>query len=495
MKKSIIGLLIIVLGISGYYFLLNGNKKNEKEVKDNKVIVIPVRETEFKNSITADGKVELKNEEEIFINKALRVEKVNFEEDDTVKAGDILITFDEEERNDLIREIESKKIQIKEQNLIIENNKFETSNIDIESQKLEMENIKKDIENIKNNLILAKLSLENLNKELEDAKKEYEVNKELFEIEGVTITELNNSKNTVNSLSESIKQKENEINSYKKELIQKNDEYELSNKKLIKLQYDYKKAETVRKNTIKEANYAIQRLELDIATLEEDLEKTVKYIASPVDGTITENNATENFMASTDTYLMKIADINSQIITAEVSAEDIDNVKVGQDVIITFNDKKTLGKVSKISSVATTVSGNGYEDVYVEIEVTYDSKTAGFRPGYSVELEIVTSKIENAKVVSSFAIKKDGKNNYVLVYNNGEAQRKNIKIIEKTKKISVIEGLEIGDKVIVNSANIKAGDKVVLTDKIISEIPKNTSQDDNEEPGPGPGLGGGKRPN
>ncbi|MDN5304304.1 MAG: HlyD family secretion protein [Fusobacteriaceae bacterium] len=495
MKKGIIGLIIIALGISGY-FLLNGSKKNEEEIKDNKVIVRPVRETEFKNSITVDGTVELKNEEEIFVNKALRVEKVNFEEDDTVKAGDILITFDEEERNDLLREIESKKIQIKEQELIIENNQFETSKIDIENQKIEIASLKKDIEDIENNIVLANLSLENLKKEYEDAKKEYEVNKKLFEIEGVTITELNNSENTVNSLMESIKQKENEIKSYKKELIQKNDELELSNKKLIKLQYDYDKAELVRKNTIKEAEYAIQKLKLEIETLEEDLEKTVKYVTSPVDGTVTEVNASENFMASTDTELMKIADINSQIITAQVSAEDIDNVKVGQDVIITFNDKKIPGKVSKISSVATTVSGNGYQDVYVEIEVTYDSKSAGFRPGYSVSLDIVTSEIENAKVISSFAIKKDGKSSYVLIYNNGVAERKDIKIVESTKKISVVDGLDVGDKVIVNSTKIKAGDKVVIADKIVSDIPTNTTEDNGPgEGGPGPGAGGGRRPN
>lgn len=53
-------------------------------------------------------------------------------------------------------------------------------------------------------------------------------------------------------------------------------------------------------------------------------------------------------------------------------------------------------------------------------------------------------------VLTEQAIQKDGEQEYVYLYDNGVAKRKNIKRVKKGFQWIVQEGLSIGDKVIAN---------------------------------------------
>ena len=101
-KKIIIASLIAVFLIAG--IVLIQNKKQSKKI-DNKYFSYEVGTNTFESYIEADGSVKSDNTKKIYVQQSLQVEKVLVKLGDYVKKGQILLTFNSSDRDEVIRNI------------------------------------------------------------------------------------------------------------------------------------------------------------------------------------------------------------------------------------------------------------------------------------------------------------------------------------------------------------------------------------------------------
>ncbi len=467
--KKIILLIVIILAGLGTYQYIQTKKSNEKEIKQ--VVVENLKKENLHSSIEAEGTVEVTNEVDIYVSKSQRIDKVYFEEGDEVKKGEMLISFDPEERNDIKREIEKKKIEIENEKINLQEYRFEISKISLENKKREIESINVENEKLEKELTISENEKLLIEKEYKNKVYDYNVKKELFDIEGISISELNEAEEKANQLEKELERKKWEIEKAKIDISENLKQKKLLIRQEHDMEKDYRENEKKRLNNISRAKNNIKRLEIEIQGLEENLEKTYKKVLSPVSGTLIEVNAEDNFRVNLEESLMKIADIESQVIKANISSYDIKHVKKGQKVLISSDalsaDKKIQGKVKKISSIAKVESGSGYEDVVVEVEIEYDAENSGLVPGYKVELNIITKEKENVLTVPSFSIVKEKNISYIFaVESDMRVKKYEIKTGMNNDTKTEVKNLEEGMRIVSNPMELKENDIVKIVDKI-----------------------------
>ena len=110
-KKIIIASLIAVFLIAG--IVLIQNKKQSKKI-DNKYFSYEVGTNTFESYIEADGSVKSDNTKKIYVQQSLQVDKVLVKLGDYVKKGQVLLTFNSSDRDEVIRNIAKENANLAE---------------------------------------------------------------------------------------------------------------------------------------------------------------------------------------------------------------------------------------------------------------------------------------------------------------------------------------------------------------------------------------------
>ena len=153
MKKIIVA--IVVLGIIGggiSYYGITKNKDISMEYQ-----VFNVKKSTFEKVVEADGVVEARDTKLVYADRSLKVEKVFYSAGDYVKKGAIIMTFDPEDKNTVIRNLKKEKINLKkmERNLKNATSMFEvggSSKVEIEDVEFEIKKLKLNIEGLEEEL-------------------------------------------------------------------------------------------------------------------------------------------------------------------------------------------------------------------------------------------------------------------------------------------------------------------------------------------------------
>ncbi len=473
MKKKIFIISAVLILIAGTGFIINSKKSKKAEAKE--VIVKSVEIGNFTDSIDVEGDIEIKNQKDIYISKSQRVVDVLVEEGDEVKKGAVLITFDPDERSEIEREIKAKEIEIEKEKINIKNYSLKISNLSVTTKEKDREKLKSENKRYEEKLKVLKIEKESLERELKSKKRDFETKQKLYEAKAISQSELDDSENSLKSLEKDIDKKSLEISENKLDAEENKRELLLKESEIADSKDSYKKEITLQKNNIELAKNSIATKQLDIENLKTDLKKTVKNVVSPVNGTVVTVEAEPNFKVNLEKSLMTIADINSQIIKANILSSDIKNVKIGQKVIINSEtmkkNRKIEGIVSKIATIATADEGNGYSDIVVEIEIEFDAKKSGLKPGYKVNCEIIVNEKPNTAYISQLAIQKEKNKKYIMIIENSQTAKKLYVEtgIENDKDIE-IKNVSKDIKVIMNSKDLKDGEKVKVVDKIKGDV-------------------------
>jgi len=200
-------------------------------------------------------------------------------------------------------------------------------------------------------------------------------------------------------------------------------------------------------NNIEDVNTKIERLS----------KKTSSSVTADIAGTISINPEGKT---NVQLAFIKITSKDSEAKTT-VSEYDYESVEKGASVTIYVKaqDREIKGTISFVStdpsgsaanpvpalptspSAASSSGGHGVAryDVIVKPEISLPN-------GFTVQVKIP----QKGLVLTEQAIQKDGEQEYVYLYDNGVAKRKNIKRVKKGFQWIVQEGLSIGDKVIAN---------------------------------------------
>ena len=197
-------------------------------------------------------------------------------------------------------------------------------------------------------------------------------------------------------------------------------------------------------------------------------------ITAPFDGVVGDNQVdVGSLVIANQTKLVRLTKINP--IEAEFYIADVDNLirktnldngswqQLNSDAVLSVNGENFNGKVNFIDNVVNTATGS------VLAKASFDNSEDKILPGAFGHIKMSGFVQKNAFNIPQVALQQSATNSYVLVVKDGKVSQKNVKTGYQTKNmVAVTEGLEEGDKIIVNNF-LKIGvGAPVETDKDLS---------------------------
>ena len=170
-------------------------------------------------------------------------------------------------------------------------------------------------------------------------------------------------------------------------------------------------------------------------------------IHSPITGVITDRPVWEGEMAPAGTPLLTVMDISRVVARANISIDQASVLKVGDDATITPTDgsEDVPGKAIVVSPAADA------NTTTVQVWVEAVNPKERLRPGASVRVSIVASKVPNAVVVPTAALlpTAEGETVVMVVGSDSLAHEKKVEIgIREPDKVQILSGVSPGEQVI-----------------------------------------------
>ena len=193
----------------------------------------------------------------------------------------------------------------------------------------------------------------------------------------------------------------------------------------------------------------ITAAEARVAAAEATLKQA--WIEAPFDGTITNVKPQPGDQIAPNTEAFRLDDLSRLLMDVQVSEVDINRIRVGQDVKISFDailDKEYHGAVIEVDPVGT--SNQGVVDFTVTVELI--DADEGVKPGMTAAVNIVVEKLVDVLLVPNRAVRfVDGQRVvYILVDNQPSPVTITLGVSSETMS-EVLEGeLQVGDQIVLN---------------------------------------------
>ena len=207
-----------------------------------------------------------------------------------------------------------------------------------------------------------------------------------------------------------------------------------------------------------DANTDLQRLKL----YEKQTKlSAVRYgIVAEKDGIVSELNVANGQMIQEGAPILKIAVMEEVKLEFSVGKNELKNLAVGQEAVVTIAGSEYTATVSHINHVAT-VSTTGIASILGE--VILDNPDDNIYLGIDGKIEIKTASAEDTVIVPVESVNTDRNGDYVYVVNDGIANKKYVTTgVSSINDIEIIEGISEGDEVVgISTIEITDGMKVM----------------------------------
>ena len=193
---------------------------------------------------------------------------------------------------------------------------------------------------------------------------------------------------------------------------------------------------------------------------------------SDIDGVVIEKLVENNLPVAASTPAFVIGNVNNLELEADILEDDISNVKIGNEVEISgkpIGDEMIKAEVVKIAPAAKDIiSSLGVNQKRVPVTIKITDKTSLLKPGYSLDVKIITDVKDNIVKVPDTAVFDFQGMSKVFIVENGKATLRTVKKgIESDNFVEIVEGLKDGDTILVKPDNsIKEGVKIKPVGKI-----------------------------
>jgi len=183
-------------------------------------------------------------------------------------------------------------------------------------------------------------------------------------------------------------------------------------------------------------------------------------MVAPFDGTVADVGARVGDLVSSNRVIVELSHLSELEILAMVDETDISNVKVGQQVQITFDalpGQKFSGKVLSVPVQGTLSQNVVTYEVPVSLEGAED---APLKPKMTANLKIVLGKRENVLLVPAMALQYGEGLVTVLVQDDPDAPPvpTNVEVgLSDGTYTEVVRGLNEGDQVAIVFAAVEEG--------------------------------------
>lgn len=206
--------------------------------------------------------------------------------------------------------------------------------------------------------------------------------------------------------------------------------------------------------TDKETDKLQQKLDsINLAMLQNEIKETQELISearylAKADGIFLFDEKKEPKRVAEQELLGKIVDLTQLKMVATVGEYEVFQIKEGLPVDVRIDalpNDKLKGKVTEVSKFAKSGNdGVSKFEVTVELE-PHDRLIAGL----GLTGTIIVDQKDNALVVPTITVQRDGDDYFVYVLNGTEPEKRIVQIgIETAEQTEIIEGLQEGDKVV-----------------------------------------------
>ncbi|MDD3571119.1 MAG: efflux RND transporter periplasmic adaptor subunit [Lachnospiraceae bacterium] len=362
---------------------------------------------------------------EVFSTIGGKVKKVNFDIGDSVKAGDILFEMDTEAYETTLK---SQQASYTAAMASVSAAQTTLDTVNGATMQIQIEN--------------ARVAMENAKLVMDTAKIDYDNKAVLFEQGYISQTDIDDAKDKFTKAETAYNQAQHTYELTKGQMIEENT----------------KKAQ--------DSLNAAQASANATATQMETTKKSIRdaKVKSPISGVITANNVTAETVLSTVTVPFVVADTSKMVVDVSVSEQIINSLSNGQHVnvkIAAADSDKLTGTIKTINPAA---SAKGTYDVEIEIE----NASGAIKSGMFSEVSFSKEKGYNSVVLDRNAVVSKNNEDYVFIEKDGIAVKTNVVMgIDDGKTVQILDGINVGDKVIVKGQSyLKDGDviKVVAID-------------------------------
>lgn len=468
LKKRWIALVIAVIVIAG---IAAGAL-----AKGNAVPVFPtvaVTRGDVETFVTASGAVESEESKVYYAPLNAKVDTVTIEKGDSVKKGDVLLTYDTEDLEFTKREgaLEASASENSYQSAIVESDKQERIYNDsvatleiveaaIDAQQDFIDDLKNYVTDEKNKRRLElldqryRLSRQQngiaVNMEIKPDGKitdsmwsaEYEVKNKLAEIDRkIDALDLNEELTDIEQQIVKEQEKLADMQEYKSEL---------------KSDRDSAKNSILNANKKKELEALAQKAKISEEKAQAHLEEAMAGVVAEFNGIVTELNVYDGFVTDQSSKLMKVENSENVRVTISLSKYDLAKVTLGQKAKIVVAGNTYEGTVSKINHMAEK---NDSGTRLVTAQVHIDNPDENIYLGIEGRVTIYAQKAENVLTIPFSAVNTDQDGDFCYVIKDGIVERRPVKIgLTSESCMEVLEGLEEGEQLITDtSVGVEAG--------------------------------------
>ena len=447
---SIVGVLVLLIILKNVF---GGNGAQMM------VATTPAVTGEIEQTISTSGTVTTEKTRSYFSEVNVKIGNVPVQVGDAVKAGDVLIAYDEADLNKEI-ELAHLKMQSAEGSY---SNSIQTNNERLGD--LNEANVNIDV--LEQQIADTEAYITSLENKIEKKKSDLAYEGTLLQISLLDWQDHPDSDEYMNL------QKLVQLNSYEQqnnaEIKGWQDELDVYNKMLS----EYKEYRSEMKSQQSSAENgrltsgAKEELEAENQTKEieashslDSLEAVKGGIVAEFDGVITELGAVPGGVVQTGSQLVKLESTQDVMVEISVTKYDLDKIAVGQKAVITIGGKEYQGEISKINKMAEK---NNSGAAVVGTQIKINNPDSDVVLGVEAKVIISTAQAQDTILVPATCVNVDVDGQFVYVVENSIIVKKPVVTgISSDTMIQITEGLNEGDQVVTDvSSGLMEGMTVV----------------------------------
>lgn len=464
---------------------MSGNKSTAVPVYTDKVVT-----GDISTYLSTSGNVKAENAKTFFAPADAKIAQITAVKGDIVKAGDMLICFDDEavayakRQSELETRISSADYNSNMHYNDEQKQKLAEAEVEIVICEAEIDNYEKYIEDLTNEITdLTALKKADLYAKI------YSVEKEMNNYDLALQTPTEDTDMT--ALLRRKTEKQNELNKLNNELSLLSDyktdygwEEELTQakKELEDLKTRLAEAKSVKSgaeasivNDDKLVGYQLNREKSQL--LNEDARKRYEEVLNGVvaefDGVVTEMSVVDGASVQEGTQLMVLESFEDICVEFQASKYDLETLSIGQKVEIQVSGRSYDGTVSKINHMAEQ---NDSGAPMVGARVHIDNPDDNIYLGIEAKLRILTASKTNVLLLPVEAVNIDSNGEFCYVVEDGVLAKRYIKTgISSEQSIQVTEGLSEGDEIVTTAfAGMDIQEGMMVTPVPAFPVPEET---------------------
>lgn len=174
-------------------------------------------------------------------------------------------------------------------------------------------------------------------------------------------------------------------------------------------------------------------------------------ITAPFEGTVTFVKVKPGDIVTLGSPAFGLADLTRLFVDVDIPEVDIDRIRLGQDVSLTFDSVPNnlyAGVVTDVGRVGTSVQGV----VNFQVEVEVLKPDASIKPGMTAAVNIIVSQIDNVLLVPNRAVRVQDGTRVIFVVRDGVPTTVEVTLGSSSDTDSEVVGgdLKVGDVIVLN---------------------------------------------